>query len=567
MSDRQSRGGDAQALAYLADKVGVAPLVVVGGLMVLASLTEGVGLLLLVPITQIVADQAPGGAVQQWGGSWGATLAQVPLALLLAGFVGLIALRAALMYALLVRRTALSLGLVRDLRTTLQSAIIAADWRWLSGQRSADHAALIVNQAEQVGREADRALDLASSLVTLIGLIAAALWLAWPLTLATLGLGALTAVAWVALRRREDALGQPFAAAYVALQAHVADGLTHLRAARIVGAEETLARDFDATARQIEGIEKRYIAIGHRAHLALQVMAAAMLALLVWFGLRVLALPLALFVPVLAIFGRIVPLVGNMQQGWRAWRFCRPALDRLRSTVVEARAAAEPVVAPSPPLAFAESIALERVDFAFPGRLVPVLDQFSCIIRAGSVVGIAGPSGSGKSTLADLLSGLIPPDGGVIRVDGKALSGAERIRWRRQVAYVEQVPYLFDGTIAANLAWGAEEADRAGIERALRDASAQFVLDLPQGLDTMVGEVGRQLSGGERQRISLARALLRRPSLIILDEVTAALDSDNEAAIALTVERLRGRCTFIVLGHRPALHALADQVIALTHAR
>jgi ATP-binding cassette subfamily C protein len=177
--------------------------------MVLSSLTEGIGLLLLVPITQIVADQAPMGV----GGSWGVTLARLPLAILLGGFVALIALRAGLVYALLARRTALSLGLVRRLRVLTQSAIIAADWRWLSAQRSADHAALIVSQSEQVGREADRAVDMASSLVTLVGLIAAALWLAWPLTLATLALGALTAMLWFALRRREDFLGQPFTAA------------------------------------------------------------------------------------------------------------------------------------------------------------------------------------------------------------------------------------------------------------------------------------------------------------------------------------------------------------------
>ena len=103
------------------------------------------------------------------------------------------------------------------------------------------------------------------------------------------------------------------------------------------------------------------------------------------------------------------------------------------------------------------------------------------------------------------------------------------------------------------------------MERALRDASAEFVLDLPQGIETLVGELGRQLSGGERQRISLARALMRKPSLIILDEVTAALDASNETAIARTIERLRGTCTFVILGHRPALHALTDQMIEPRH--
>ncbi|QDM41810.1 ABC transporter ATP-binding protein [Altererythrobacter sp. TH136] len=489
----------------------------------------------------------------------------MPLALLLGGFVALVALRAVLTHALLMRRATLSLGLVRQLRMTAQAALIAADWRWLSGQRSADHAAVIVTQAEQVGREANRAVDLASSLVTLLGLLVAAMWLAWPLTLATLGFGAVAAGVWFTLRRRTDALGVPFATAYQALQGHVVDGLTHLRAARIAGAEDTLARDFVATARSIEEIELRYIATGHRAHLGLQVISAALLAILVWFGLRALSLPLAVFVPVLAIFARIVPLIGNMQQGWRAWRFCRPALDNLRGTVAEARAAAEPAIGNSSPITFDRDLTFENVGVTFAGRKQPVLEDFRCQIAAGTVVGVSGPSGSGKSTFADLLSGLVAPDCGTIRVDGLSLQGECRIRWRRQVAYVEQVPYLFNGTISANLSWGAADPDLDAMERALRDASAAFVFDLPQGLETIVGEVGRQFSGGERQRISLARALLRKPSLIILDEVTAALDASNETAIARTIERLRGTCTFVILGHRPALHGLADQIIELRH--
>lgn len=563
MPDTDAQESDASALAFLLRQAGTGALVTVGVLMVLASLSEGVGLLLLVPITQIVADQPPVGL----GGAWVATLARTPLPVLLGGFVALIALRAGIMYAVLVRRTALTVGIGRRLRTMAQSAIVAADWRWLSGQRSADHATLIVTQADRVGREADRAVDLASSLVTLAGLIAAALWLAWPLTLATMALGALTALLWITLRRRDDALGEPYAAALRTLQSHVADGLVHLRAARIAGAQGALVRDFSATAHTLERLERQYYAVGHRAYLALQVLAAAMLALLVWFGLRVLGLPLAIFVPVLAIFVRIVPLVGNMQQGWRAWRFCRPALADLRRTIVEARANAEPTVPDAAPITFANQIALDAVRFGFPGRSAPVLDAFSATIPAGAVIGVSGPSGSGKSTLADLLSGLVAPDAGTITVDGLPLEGERRIRWRRQVAYVEQAPYLFDGTIGANLAWGlAESPGRDALEQALHDASASFVLRLTRGLDTHVGEVGRQLSGGERQRISLARALLRRPSLIILDEVTAALDGENEAEIARTIERLRGRCTFVILGHRPALHALADHAIVLAHA-
>lgn len=555
----RSHARDAEGLVYLARLVGWRRLAAVGLLQMLASLFEGVGLLLLVPITQVVAGDAGPDAL----GGWGASLARLPLPILLAGFVALIAARSGLAYAVMRERTALALGLVRRLRIDAQAAVLGADWRWLSTQRSADHAAVIVNQAERVGREANRSLDLATCLVTLLALLAAAVWLAWELTLATLALGTVTALVWVALKRRTDALGEPFDIAYRALQRHVTDGMTHLRAARIAGAQGLLARDFNATARSLETLELRYTAVSQRANMALQVVAAAMLALLVWLGLRVFALPLALFVPVLAIFARIVPLISTIQQGLRAWRFCRPALDDLRSSIASARAAAEPASSGGEALRLRQAIELVGVDVSFPGRPRPVLAGFSLTVRAGSVVGISGPSGSGKSTLADLLSGLAAPDRGTITVDGTALEGAARIGWRRQVAYVEQSPYLFDGTVAENLAWGLQDVSREALVRAIEEASASFVHRLPLGLDTPVGEVGRRLSGGERQRIALARALLRDPQLVILDEVTAALDTENEAAIARTIDGLRGQRTFVILGHRPALHAIADTVIAL----
>jgi ATP-binding cassette subfamily C protein len=167
-----------------------------------------------------------------------------------------------------------------------------------------------------------------------------------------------------------------------------------------------------------------------------------------------------------------------------------------------------------------------------------------------------------------MLGGLITPDSGRILLDDQPLEGAARIRWRRRVAYVEQIPYLFDATIARNLSWGQPSVDDERMRRALTRASAQFVFDLPLGLQTRVGEAGRKFSGGERQRLALARALLRDPELLILDEVTAALDGRNEGAIMQTIAELRGSCTILILGHRTALLELADQIVDLgAHGR
>lgn len=550
---------DREALAYLLRLAGYRPLGKVAGLMAVSSATEGIGLLLLVPIVHLVA----GGAGLARAPDWLAAFAGLPLWLLLAGFVALIALRAAIMLAVTTERQALSLSLVRRLRGQAQGAILAADWRWLAGQRSADHGALIVGEADRVGRLVDRALDTVTTLITLTALLAAALWLSWQLTLLTVSLGAATAVVLLVARRRRESHGAQFSDAYHRLQRHVANGLAHLRAARIAGAQDTLAADFAGVASDLEAAETQYNQAVNRARFVIQVVAAAMLAVIVWVGLMVMALPLVLFVPVLAIFARVVPLIDNLQNGWRSWRYCRPALDELLRTVDAARAAAEPIIEEPGTIAFEREIALAGVTMRFPGRHGAVLDGLTRTIAAGAVVAVTGPSGSGKSTLADILAGLVAPDGGTVSVDGVPLTGERRIRWRRQVAYVEQVPYLLDGMIAENLAWGHSGIGRPALEQALRDASADFVLALPDGLDTVVGESGRELSGGERQRISLARALLRRPSLVILDEVTAALDARNEASIGRTIERLRGTCTFVILGHRPALRALADAVIEL----
>lgn len=550
---------DRDTFAYLVGLVGRRPLVSVAGWMVLASATEGIGLLMLVPLTQVVSGTRLPGIV----GEWAAPLANLPLSVLLGGFVALIAMRALIVYRVRVVRAELGFLLTRKLRSAVQRAIIRADWRWLSGERSSDYAALVVGQADRLGRQVDQAIELVTISITIAFLLVTAFWLAWQLTVLTLAMAVVFGVVAILFRRERNVLGEMFTDAYRQLHQHLAEGFAHLRAARIAGAERALTEDFDRVTERLQIAEWNFQRSTQQASLTMQVVTAVILAAIVLIALRVQSMPLALFVPVLAIFLRIAPLVAVMQQGWRAWRFCRPALAELLGTIEAAQRAAEPEPAAGDPLPFAREIVLDGVTLAFAGRAQPVFSGFSLTIPHGSVVAVAGPSGSGKSTLADMLSGLIAPDEGAITVDGVPLRGEARIRWRRQVAYVEQIPFLLDASVADNLVWGLENVSEAAIEAALKEASAQFVFALPEGTATRVGETGRELSGGERQRISLARALLRDPSLVILDEATAALDARNEAAVARTIEARRGTTTFVILGHRPALHALADVAVQL----
>jgi ATP-binding cassette, subfamily B, bacterial len=224
---------------------------------------------------------------------------------------------------------------------------------------------------------------------------------------------------------------------------------------------------------------------------------------------------------------------------------------------------AEPVSLPC----VRQAVSFERVGFCYTGD-VPVLRDVSFTIPAGQICAIVGASGAGKSTLADLLLRFYDPDAGTIAIDGQDIRKLRLNDLRRQVAMVEQTPYLFRASVRENIAYGRPGASLDEV-RVCAAASAidSFIQSLPQGYETIVGERGVTLSVGERQRIALARALLRDPSVLILDEPTSALDPASEAAVTHEwLQVLRGR-TAILITHRMSLVELADLVVVIEDGR
>ncbi len=229
----------------------------------------------------------------------------------------------------------------------------------------------------------------------------------------------------------------------------------------------------------------------------------------------------------------------------------------------EAPAAASGAPAPSRPT----PIEIHDLTVAFPGRPTPALDRVSLRIEEGDYLALAGPSGSGKSTVLAVLLGLAPIASGEVRIAGRSLAGIDLAAWRRRLAWVPQQPRLFHGTVADNVRFGAPDAGDEAVARALEEAAAGFVADLPQGIDTPVGEGGARLSAGERARVALARALVRRAPLLLLDEPTAHLDPLTEMAVLDALDRLRGSCTIVVVAHRQAVAARAGRVLRLEAGR
>lgn len=214
----------------------------------------------------------------------------------------------------------------------------------------------------------------------------------------------------------------------------------------------------------------------------------------------------------------------------------------------------------------ANAVEIRSIRFSYTGE-EDVLRDFSLEVKKGECIAITGASGCGKTTLSKLLLGLYPLGEGDIRVNGMSMRESDLADLRRQIAYVPQEPYLFQGSIAENIRMGRPEATEKEIREAAMQAHAHdFIMEFPEGYDTTVGERGNNLSGGQRQRIAIARAILKDTSIILLDEATSALDNESEQAVNEALRNLQGQKTILMIAHRPSTIELADRVCTMVRA-
>ena len=199
-----------------------------------------------------------------------------------------------------------------------------------------------------------------------------------------------------------------------------------------------------------------------------------------------------------------------------------------------------------------------------------MLEAVSFCVAKGETVGIVGESGAGKSTLMDLLMGLLTPTSGALCLDGQPLDDSGRRGLAEIIGYVPQFPYIYDATLAENVAFGVlrAEIDMARVEAACRQAAVhEFLVQLPEGYQTVLGERGVRLSGGQQQRVCIARALYRKPEVLIFDEATSSLDTKSEKQIQQTIMRLKGSVTMILVAHRLSTVEGCDRLVWIEDGR
>lgn len=522
-------------------------------LSLIAALTEGLGFVLLVPLLASL-----GGA----GFSIGIDLPQIGLEWMLSLFVALVTLRAG---AEVLRRLAvqdLRMSVVDGLRMRAADGLLGARWRWLAGLREGEAEALLISDIDRCGFAVEMVGSLVRLALVLAGLLAAALVIS-PLAAVSGALaGAIAFALFSPVRRQAHHLGKALSLRYDDLHAQISATLRGLRVVKSFGREHDQSRRLEKDVRALRSTERAYVRSAAIAQAVLQVTGALIAAAAIWLALEKLGMPLASVLALAALFVRALPLFGEMQASAQGWAHDSPALDRTLRLIEDTLQHAETLSSGEIPK-LTQAMVLENVTVDHAPRR-SALAGVSLTIPANKFTAICGPSGAGKSTLADICAGLTAPDSGSVFIDAAKLGEDNRLGWRSRTAYVQQDAVLFPGSVRDNLLFANPAADERQLVSALDSANAQFVHDLPGGLDCDLGNCGRAISGGERQRIALARALLRGPDLIVLDEATSALDAESERAIAQALRALTPSRTIIAVAHRGLLRDMADHVVHLS---
>jgi ATP-binding cassette subfamily C protein CydCD len=484
---------------------------------------------------------------------------------------GLIFVRAALQFARDEIANATAARMKAQVRGLLYEHVLKLGAGYFDRRRTGDAVLALVDGVEQLEQFFGAYLpQLVVAALTPLIIFVFMSFLDLPTAVIFLVFALLTLVAPAAFHRLNSTASLNFRRSQVAMGADFLDGIQGLSTLKSFGQSRQRGLELAERARQLYRSTMWVLAvnIGTGGITLLGISAGAALAL-GWGAVRVEAgqLPLSTLLVVLVlgveVFRPLRDLVQLLHGSMLAVAATR-GMYQLLDTVPEVQSPARPVT----PSTLAPVVRFEHVTFGYQGGRRPAVQDCSFELLPGQTLGVVGPSGAGKSTLVSLMLRFVDPQQGRVLLDGHDIRELPLDLLRRQMAVVAQDTFLFYGTVADNLLVAKPAAGRAELEAACRAANAHdFIIALPRGYDTLIGERGVRLSGGQRQRLAIARALLKDAPILVLDEALSSVDAENEAAIQQALERLQRGRTTLVIAHRLSSVARADRIVVLERGR
>jgi ATP-binding cassette subfamily C protein len=534
-------------------------------------LTDGLSVLLLVPLLKaagVAVEGSVGRISTILASSFNSVGLRPSLLSVLAVFVIVSLLQASLSWAATMTGTLAVHDYAQALRERLYTAITRADWLVLSRIRSSEFTFALTTAIDQAENGASNVMFLIGGLFVALVYTILALRVSVEMTATVIA----AAFVLLMVERARALLGLKHGSAVVSttrdLYATAAEQLGGLKTAKSYGQEERHLDLFLDIGRRVNAarleLTRSFVTLRWRS----TVSSVIALSLILYIAVAVMHLPAAAILLLLFLFSRLVPRLVTLQQTYQEILGAVPAIDAIEGQIAQCRSGVSHDDIPQLPIDFRDSIELRAIAFSYDSSGSLSLNELDMQIFPGKTTAIVGSSGAGKSTVADLILGLLRAEHGSVLIDGIPLGSSQMKSWRALIGYVSQETFLFNDTVRFNLAWAQPGATEREMLDALESAAAlDFVNRLPDGVDTTIGERGVRLSGGERQRLSLARALLRKPRILILDEATSSLDSENEQRIYDAIQKLHGSITIVLITHRLSTVRDADRIYVLDRGR